>query len=69
MAAAELFPLSVTHETHGRHDSGDTLRKGMLIKINNDLFRVLEVQHVTPGNLRGFVRVEVPQHPERDALG
>ena len=30
----------------------------MLIKIGEDLFRVLELQHVTPGNLRGFVRVK-----------
>ena len=30
----------------------------MLIKIGADLFRVLELQHVTPGNLRGFVRVK-----------
>ena len=30
----------------------------MLIKIGQDLFRVLELQHVTPGNLRGFVRVK-----------
>jgi elongation factor P len=34
------------------------MRKGMLVKINNDLLRVLEVQHVTPGNLRGFVRAK-----------
>ena len=34
------------------------MKKGMLIKIDNDLFRVLELQHVTPGNLRGFVRVK-----------
>ena len=34
------------------------MKKGMLIKINQDLFRVLELQHVTPGNLRGFVRVK-----------
>ena len=34
------------------------MRKGMLIKIGNDLFRVLELQHVTPGNLRGFVRAK-----------
>lgn len=34
------------------------LRKGMLFKLNNDLFRALDVQHVTPGNLRGFVRVK-----------
>jgi elongation factor P len=34
------------------------MRKGMLVKVGNDLFRVLELQHVTPGNLRGFVRVK-----------
>src|SRR6267142_5969317 len=34
------------------------LKKGMLVRIENDLFRVLELQHVTPGNLRGFVRVK-----------
>jgi len=30
----------------------------MLVQIGNDLLRVLEVQHVTPGNLRGFVRAK-----------
>jgi elongation factor P len=35
------------------------LRKGMLIKMGEDLFRVIELQHVTPGNLRGFVRVKL----------
>jgi elongation factor P len=35
------------------------LRKGMLIKVGEKLFRVLELQHVTPGNLRGFVRVKL----------
>lgn len=34
------------------------LKKGMLVKIGADLFRVLELQHVTPGNLRGFVRIK-----------
>ena len=34
------------------------MKKGMLIKVGSDLFRVLELQHVTPGNLRGFVRVK-----------
>ena len=33
------------------------MKKGMLIKIGDDLMRVLDLQHVTPGNLRGFVRV------------
>jgi elongation factor P len=31
----------------------------MLIKVGENLFRVLELQHVTPGNLRGFVRVKL----------
>ena len=35
------------------------LKKGMLVKMGEDLFRVLELQHVTPGNLRGFVRVKL----------
>src|SRR5262245_45367027 len=35
------------------------LKKGMLVKMDQDLFRVLELQHVTPGNLRGFVRVKL----------
>ena len=35
------------------------LKKGMLVKMEQDLFRVLELQHVTPGNLRGFVRVKL----------
>ena len=34
------------------------MKKGMLIKIGDDLFRVLDLQHVTPGNLRGFVRAK-----------
>ncbi|MBI2189415.1 MAG: elongation factor P [Acidobacteria bacterium] len=35
------------------------LKKGMLIKMDQDLFRVIDLQHVTPGNLRGFVRVKL----------
>jgi elongation factor P len=31
----------------------------MLIKMGEELFRVLDLQHVTPGNLRGFVRVRL----------
>ena len=34
------------------------LKNGMLFQLNQDLYRVLEVNHVTPGNLRGFVRVK-----------
>lgn len=32
------------------------LKKGMLIKLGADLFRVLELMHFTPGNKRGFVQ-------------
>src|ERR687897_2962059 len=35
------------------------LKKGMLVKMGDDLYRVLDLQHVTPGNLRGFVRVKM----------
>ncbi len=35
------------------------LRKGNLIKHNNELCRIVETQHVTPGNLRGFVRAKM----------
>ena len=41
------------------------LRKGMLIKVGEELFRVLELQHVTPGNLRGLRPREAAQHPAR----
>jgi len=35
------------------------LRKGMIVKIDNKLYRIFDRQHVTPGNLRGFVRVKM----------
>jgi elongation factor P len=35
------------------------MKKGMLIKMDGELYRVLDVKHVTPGNLRGFVRVNL----------
>jgi elongation factor P len=34
-------------------------RKGMLLKMGSGLFRVLEVQHGTPGKGPGFVRVKL----------
>ena len=46
--------------THGMASIQATrLRKGMLIRVGEDLLRILELQHVTPGNLRGFVRVKL----------
>ncbi len=35
------------------------LRKGNLIKLGDDLFRVLEVNHLTPGNKRGFIQARM----------
>ena len=35
------------------------VKKGMLVKMGEDLFRILDFQHVTPGNLRGVVRVKL----------
>lgn len=35
------------------------LKKGMLIKLGEDLFRVLDLQHFTPGNKRGFVQAKM----------
>jgi elongation factor P len=32
------------------------LRKGMLIKLGSELFRILDLKHFTPGNKRGFVQ-------------
>ncbi len=35
------------------------LRKGMLIKLNNELLRILDLQHITPGNWRGMVKLKL----------
>ena len=35
------------------------MKRGMLIKVENDLFRVLDLQHFTPGNKRGFVQAKM----------
>ena len=35
------------------------MKKGMLIKMGADLFRVLDLQHFTPGHKRGFVQAKL----------
>src|SRR6478609_2014360 len=35
------------------------MKRGMLIKMGNDLFRVLDLTHFTPGNKRGFVQARM----------
>ena len=55
------------HANIGRFDPLKTMasiqatrmKKGMLIKMGPDLFRVLDLQHFTPGNKRGFVQAKL----------
>jgi elongation factor P len=35
------------------------LRKGMLIKVGSNLFRILDLHHLTPGNKRGHVQARM----------
>src|SRR4051795_10771277 len=35
------------------------LRKGMLIKVESNLFRILELHHLTPGNKRAHIQVRM----------
>jgi elongation factor P len=35
------------------------MKRGMCIKHDNDLYRVVEAQHKTPGNLRGLVQAKI----------
>jgi elongation factor P len=35
------------------------LRKGNLIRVGNDLFRLLELHHLTPGNKRAHIQVRM----------
>ena len=35
------------------------IRKGMLIKVGDDLFRILDLHHLTPGNKRAHIQVRM----------
>src|SRR5688572_33150346 len=35
------------------------LRKGMLVKLGNDLYRILDLHHLTPGNKRAHIQVRL----------
>lgn len=34
------------------------LKRGMIVKMEGELLRIHELEHKTPGNLRGFVRIK-----------
>ena len=35
------------------------LRPGMVLEYNNDLWRVMTITHITPGNWRGMVQTKL----------
>src|SRR6266852_9892975 len=35
------------------------IRKGMLIKLDNDLYRILDLHHLTPGNKRAHIQARM----------
>src|SRR4030042_1610722 len=35
------------------------LKRGMCIKHDNDLYRIVSTQHLTPGNWRGMVQTKI----------
>ena len=35
------------------------IRKGMVLRVANDLYRVMSMQHITPGNWRGMVQTRL----------
>ncbi|GIW40693.1 MAG: elongation factor P [Candidatus Binatia bacterium] len=39
--------------------SATQLRSGMIIEHENDLYRILQVTHITPGNKRGIVQTKM----------
>lgn len=39
--------------------SATQLKKGMIIKLNGELFQVFSYQHITPGNWRGMVQTKL----------
>jgi elongation factor P len=35
------------------------LRRGMCVRIDNELYRIVTMQHITPGNWRGMVQTKI----------
>src|SRR5580765_723119 len=35
------------------------IRRGMILKVDNELYSVMTVQHITPGNWRGMVQTKM----------
>ncbi len=39
--------------------SATQIRRGMILKLDNDLYSVMTIQHITPGNWRGMVQTKL----------
>jgi elongation factor P len=39
--------------------SATQIRRGMVLKVDNELYSVMTVQHITPGNWRGMVQTKL----------
>ncbi len=52
------IPLLLKVSLHGMPSTSD-FRPGLTIKYNNELWTVVEFQHVNPGNWRAFVRTKL----------
>jgi elongation factor P len=59
MAASEAVSTVSDQEVGENVISARHLRVGMLIKYRDDLCRVLNVLHITPGNWRGLVQTKL----------
>src|SRR5262245_44242127 len=54
-------PTSNSYVSKGRNQAmkGSDLRKGMVIRYDGQVYKVLESIHRTPGNLRAFVQAKL----------
>src|SRR6185369_6286916 len=55
----ELRPRTADGNDAGMFIPATQLRVGMIIQHQNDLWRVMNVVHVTPGNWRGMVQTKL----------
>ena len=64
---APSSPTSSSTNPDGSSIQATRLRKGKLIKVGDDLFRILDLHHLTPGNKRGHHAVPAAEYPDEDA--
>ena len=55
----DIQPQKERKESNMNSLQATRLRKGMLIKLGNDLFRILDLHHLTPGNKRAHIQARM----------